>query len=593
MLRFFEDSRRRPRSRLAARGRQPLIERLDARELLSGDLIGASILISPAPVEGSAITGIVAKFTDADGNTNPAEYAATIHWGDGSVSQGTVTTDPNGGFDVNGSHTFARDGAFRVTAQVGDADGGSASISTTNVVGEAAVTASGVPISATRVGAVSKATVATFTDADANLPASAFSATITWGDGRTSAGMVVPDRATGGFKVIGSHDYAKSGSFSVSTTIRQGPAGVGAYFTESDVLSDGAVAADHVDPEFVNPWGLAAPNVNDFWDGNNGTGTSTVFSGLGNVSTGLPIVTIPAPSGDASPSAPSGVVANSSGFDVTDGTHTGPSFFLFATEDGTIAGWNPSVGTSGVPGPSVHAELAVNNSASGAVYKGLAILNVPAGGSLAAGPYLFATNFHAGTLDVFNSSFAPVTLPAGAFQDSTLPAGFAPFGVSTIDGNLYVTYAKQDAAKHDDVAGPGNGFVDVYSSTGALLRRLGGPGDQLELNSPWAVVQAPSSFGTFSNAILVGNFGNSRINAFDPATGAFLGQLADASGSPIVLDGGSTTSLKGLWGLLDFSGNDALYFSSGFNAEDDGLFGTLTPTEVAAGSASTTATVAR
>jgi uncharacterized protein (TIGR03118 family) len=161
--------------------------------------------------------------------------------------------------------------------------------------------------------------------------------------------------------------------------------------------------------------------------------------------------------------------------------------------------------------------LAVDNSASGAVYKSLTILAVPAGGTLPAGQYLVAANFHSGNLDVFDQSFKSVALPSGAIQDPNRPAGFAPFNAQSVGGNLYVTYAKQDGAKHDDVAGPGNGFVDVYSTSGFLLRRLGGDGVQAELNSPWGVVQAPPDFGPFSNDILVGNFGDSQISAFDPA----------------------------------------------------------------------------
>ncbi len=281
---------------------------------------------------------------------------------------------------------------------------------------------------------------------------------------------------------------------------------------------------------------------------------------------------------------------STSSFVVSQGGASGPAAFIFVTEDGTISGWNPKVAGTGT-GPSTNAVLAVDNSASGAVYKGVTILTVPAGTGLTAGPTLVVTNFHAGTIEAYSSSFARETLPAGAFQDPAIPAGFAPFGIQTLNGNLYVTYAKQDGAKHDDVAGIGNGFVDVYSPSGALLERLGGGGFQPELNSPWGIVQAPADFGPFSNAVLVGNFGDSHISAFSPTTGAFLGQLNDASGHPLVANGGFMgTDTHGLWGLIDFPSGTGpagtLYFSAGLNDENDGLFGSLTFTQVATATAS-------
>ena len=213
--------------------------------------------------------------------------------------------------------------------------------------------------------------------------------------------------------------------------------------------------------------------------------------------------------------------------------------------------------------------------------------------------FQFATNFHTGNLDVFDSTFKPVTLSAGMFQDPTIPSGFAPFGIQTIGSKLYVTYAKQDAAMHNDVAGAGNGFVDVFSSTGVLLQRLGGTGVQSELNSPWGVAQAPANFGAFSNDILVGNFGDSHISAFDPVTGAFLGQLNNDQGKPLTLDGGvSGPDTTGLLGMFAFSGNttsvtgSTLYFATSFNNKVDGLFGALTATSISSGTATTTTHVA-
>jgi uncharacterized protein (TIGR03118 family) len=588
------DARRRPRN--PSRNWRPLLDQLEDRQLMATGLVASSSLISPDPVAGVSSTSVVARFTDADKNTDPAQYAASIQWGDGKVSSGTIAADPNGGFDVIGTHTFAQDGTPRVTALISDKDGDAASVSTTNIVAQAPITASGVAVHPNRNGVVSRAVVATFTDPNPDLKdASAFSATINWGDGKVSKGTIVRVRATGGFEVLGSHRYLGSGTFSVSTTVQQGHSAVTSFFTVANRISDGTVAADHVVSNFVNPWGLAANGPGDFWDSNNHSGTSTLFDSLGNGNQVLPMVTIPSPAGGMNTSSPTRVIFNAtSAFVVSDGTTSGPAAFIFATEDGTIAGWSPTVATGGSPAPSTHAVLAVDNSAAGAVYKGLTVLNVPSGSSLPAGQYLVASNFHSGKLEVFDQDFHPVTLPAGAFQDPTIPAGFAPFGVQSVGDSLYVTYAKQDDAKHDDVAGPGNGFVDVFSTSGALVRRLGGSGGQLELNSPWGVVQAPPSFGPFSNDILVGNFGDSHISAFDPATGAFLGQLNDAQGHPLALNAGAADP-RGLWGLVGFgdlaSTSNTVFFTSGFNDEANGLFGTLTAGNVAMATAADSVSV--
>jgi uncharacterized protein (TIGR03118 family) len=215
------------------------------------------------------------------------------------------------------------------------------------------------------------------------------------------------------------------------------------------------------------------------------------------------------------------------------------------------------------------AEQPVDNSASGAVYKGLALAN---NGSHTL---IYAANFNAGTVDVFDENFSPTTV-SGGFLDSTIPTGFAPFDIQNIDGKLYVTYAMQDASKHDDVGGPGNGFVDIFDADGHLLQRLISGGPLSPLNSPWGLAVAPDNFGDFSKDLLVGNFGDGKINAFDPSTGAFLGTLQDGIGNPIVI--------PGLWGLAFGNGaNDfdkqALYFTAGIpgpdHVEDHGLFGDL------------------
>ncbi len=207
--------------------------------------------------------------------------------------------------------------------------------------------------------------------------------------------------------------------------------------------------------------------------------------------------------------------------------------------------------------------------ASGAVYKGLAI------GSVGTDNFLYAANFHAGTIDVFDKNFAPASL-AGSFSDPRIPTGFAPFNIQNLEGKLYVTYAKQDATKHDDVAGKGNGFVDVFDTDGNFIQHVASRG---HLNSPWGLVFAPADFGRFSNDLLVGNFGDGRINAYswEGDHFHFHGQLRGPDGQPITIDG--------LWALRFGNGapnsgpTNFLFFTAGINGEDDGLFGSLSACE--------------
>jgi uncharacterized protein (TIGR03118 family) len=334
------------------------------------------------------------------------------------------------------------------------------------------------------------------------------------------------------------------------------------------------------DPVLQNAWGVAfSPAGSPFWVNDNATGCSTLYSGDG-TKVGLQ-VSIPLPGGvvapnscqpfdfnnppATAPAAPTGIVWNPSGAFLVPGTKT-PAAFIFATEDGTISAW------AGGLTPATDAVLAVDNSASptaaaGAVYKSLVF------GLSAKGLLLYVANFRHATVDVFgptgaNGLFTAATTDGG-FVDPNIPAGFAPFGIANIDGDLFVTYAKQNASQHDDVAGRGNGFVDVFDTDGHLLRRFASRGP---LNSPWAVTRASFAFGRFSGRILIGNFGNGRINAFDNH-GQFVGELADAQGNPVVIDGLWTLTLGGGRG----SSSDALYFAAGPNGETNGLFGTIAP----------------
>jgi len=325
-------------------------------------------------------------------------------------------------------------------------------------------------------------------------------------------------------------------------------AGANVYL-QHNLVSDTPGTADVTDPNLVNPWGISESGASPFWISDNGTGVSTLYNGSGAI---IPlVVTIPSVAGPTGTGDPSGQVQNNTtGFVLANGK---PANFIFATEDGTINAWNGGATAAGV----------VNNS-PGAVYKGLAI------GTSAGGPTLYAANFRANKIDVFNATFAPATL-AGGFVDSSVPAGFAPFNIWALGGKLYVTYAMPDSELHDDVAGPGNGYVAVFDFNGNLITHLVSNGP---LNSPWGLAIAPSTFGAFGGDLLVGNFGDGKINAFDPATGAMLGTLQDAGGNPIAIDG--------LWALIFGNGGNGgdkntLYFTAGPGGEQHGLFGSLAP----------------
>ena len=308
------------------------------------------------------------------------------------------------------------------------------------------------------------------------------------------------------------------------------------------------------DPDLGNPWGLVASTSGPWWVADNNTGLSTLYNGMG-VKQGL-VVTIPSWTGSGT-GAPSGIAFNGSNdFQLTPGN---PAAFLFDSEDGTVQGWNHNVN----PNTSV---IEVNNFGS-AVYKGLALAS--AGGA----NYLYATNFFAGTVDVFDTTFAPHSFGPNAFVDSTLPAGFAPFGIQLVGSNLVVTYAKQNSAKHDDVPGPGNGYVDIFDTQGNLLGRLP---HILQMNSPWGIALAPSNFGAFSNDLLIGNFGSGSIMVFNPNPPFnFIGMVLDESKLQLRIDK--------LWALEFGNGGSAgptntLFFTAGTFDETYGIFGTILPT---------------
>lgn len=346
-------------------------------------------------------------------------------------------------------------------------------------------------------------------------------------------------------------------------------------YAATPLVSDISGSAAVLDPVLQNAWGVAfTPAGSPFWVNDNRTGCATLYGGDGAI---VPLqVAIPLPGNvipssachtvgsnnppPVAPAAPTGIVWNPSAAFLVPGTKL-PATFIFATEDGTLSAW-----TLGLT-PANHAVLAADNSASGAVYKGLVV------GVNAKGAFLFATNFHAGTVDVFGPTgsdglFTPATTD-GNFKDPGIPAGYAPFGIANIGGDLFVTFAKQNAEKHDDVAGQGHGFVDVFDTDGHLLRRLVNRGP---LDSPWGVARASYAFGRFSGDILVGNFGNGRINVFDE-DGRFIAGLDGPDGKPLVIDGLWTLTLGGGRN----SKSDTLYFTAGPAGETHGLFGTITP----------------
>jgi uncharacterized protein (TIGR03118 family) len=380
-------------------------------------------------------------------------------------------------------------------------------------------------------------------------------------------------------------------------------------FLQTNLVSDLPGVAQVQDPNLVNPWGISESAGSPFWISDNNAGVSTLYSvpGANNtpVSINSLVVSIPAPGDPTGASGtPTGTVFNldggpNGGFKVSGLSHpatgspapvSASSIFLFATEDGTIVGWNPGVNPQGFDPAKAgtYGIIAVDNSGNnftnpdpnkqtGAVYKGLTIATSTTpifAGDANSTAVLYASNFRSGQVEVYDSAFTRVKLPAGAFSDPNLPHDYAPFNVQVLNGKVYVTYAKQDATRHDDVAGHGHGFVDVFNLDGSP--GLAGGQERLisrgPLDSPWGLVIAPPSFGSLSGSLLVGNFGNGRINAFDASTGHFLGGLTDPDGEPIQIDG--------LWALKvgnGKAGGDAntVYFTAGLAHEQHGLFGSL------------------
>jgi uncharacterized protein (TIGR03118 family) len=327
-----------------------------------------------------------------------------------------------------------------------------------------------------------------------------------------------------------------------------------ASVTVTNLTSDGAVKAAFTDPNLKNPWGMSYSPTGPFWVSDNATGLTTLYNGAGQPQT--LVVTIP-PVGGGTTGTPTGQVYNSSGgFTITQSGKSGSASFIFASEDGSISGWNPSVNAG-------TAVTAVDRSSNGAVYKGLALYKDSKGANL-----LLATDFHGGTVDVFDNTFKLLQ----QFRDKKFPKKYSPYNVQVLNGQIFVTYAKVDKQRHDSVDCPGCGGVEQLSnvdgtSTPKVVHRY----KHGELSGPWGLAIAPSSWGSYAGDILVGNFGNGWIEAFTP-TLTPVGLLNDSTGAPIFIDG--------LWGLIPGNGASGgsasdIYFTGGTNGEADGLFGSL------------------
>jgi uncharacterized protein (TIGR03118 family) len=317
-------------------------------------------------------------------------------------------------------------------------------------------------------------------------------------------------------------------------------------YSWTNFQSDIAGVAQHIDPNLVNPWGMAASPTGIIWVSDNGTGVSTLYHQDG---TALSlVVTIPTAARNRGTGNPTGVVHNgTSFFQVTKNGHSGPAIFIFASEDGSISGWNPNVDPTNA---IIAVDNGTNRGVNHAVYKSatLGVANVH--------NFLYASNFHTGQVETYDENFHQVN--PGSFTDPNLPAGYAPFGIRNFNGEIFVAYAKQDRAKHDDVPGPGFGFINVFDTSGNFLRRLVSNGN---LNAPWGLAEV-------GGHLWVGNFGDGLINVYDPMTGAFIEQLMRADGTPLQFDG--------LWDMLPAQVGGGVFFTAGIANEEHGLFGIIT-----------------
>jgi uncharacterized protein (TIGR03118 family) len=330
------------------------------------------------------------------------------------------------------------------------------------------------------------------------------------------------------------------------------PVASASKFAATTLVSDGTISAPHTDAHLVNAWGVAFNPTGFVWVNDNGSNFSTLYDG-----NGVPqSLVVAIPSGAAGEAHPTGIVFNGSqDFKVTQNGVTGAAAFIFVGEAGTVSGWSPAVNRNS-------SITVVDGGATGPVYKGLAI------GKVGTANFIYAADFRNGAIDVFDGTFTKVTSPGG-FRDPNLPTGYAPFNIQAIGDRLYIAYAKRATGATDETPGAGLGVVAVFDMSGNYVKELTTGG---VLNAPWGLAQAPANLGTFSNAILVGNFGDGKINAFDPNTGAWMGALSKTDGSPIVIDG--------LWGFAFGNGVNSqpvntLFFAAGPGNEAHGVYGRI------------------
>jgi uncharacterized protein (TIGR03118 family) len=416
------------------------------------------------------------------------------------------------------------------------------------------------------VGLVGLSTLATFYGCSSSSSTPTTPVEPTDGSTETDATTTVPPATDAGTTPVTPTDAGDSSTAAV--TLQK--------VTQTNLFADTSEGgAPNVDPNLVNPWGLAWNPAGIAWISDNGTGLATLYQTNNSAPVAL-VVQVPLPDGgggpiynfDAGTSAPSGQIFNASAAVPDAGTTSDfmGDYFIISAEDGTISGWAPTLADK------TKATLRVDMSAANAVFKGLQIIpSTP--------PVLLATDFHNGVIDAFDTNYAPVTPAAGKWKDTTIPAGYAAFNIATDGTNVYVAYAKQDDMQHDDVAGAGNGAVSVFDLTGTLVKSLIPQSATNTLNSPWALTTVPAGgWGAIpAGSLLVGNFGDGAIHAFNATTGAAVATFTTSAG-PLLIDG--LWSLA--WGVnAPEAGTtpDQLYFTSGPNMESNGLYGYLTASQ--------------
>ena len=364
----------------------------------------------------------------------------------------------------------------------------------------------------------------------------------------------------------GSYSGGGGGKTSMSATLTVNPASAFSFTTL--VADTPGTGAQVTDANLLNPWGIVFGPTTPVWVANNHSGTSTLYDGNGKPQPGGgPLIVNTVPNG-ATSFDPTGIVfsGSSTDFMVTVGANSGPARFIFSGEGGMIAGWSPAADLHN----TVIMYPAAGGDSGGAIYKGLAIANN------GTATFLYATDFHNNKVDVFDTTFAKQAWPATAFVDPNLPAGYAPFGIQAIGNGtggaaqIYVAYAKQDPNSPDNINGAGLGLVDIYDANGTFIKQLVPVGGAL--NAPWGIALAPADFGTLSNTLLVGNFGDGKINGYDPATGTFMGAITDSAGAAF--------AMPGLWGIAFGNGaanqpRNTLFFAAGTNDEANGAYGRI------------------